>query len=69
MKTFKDIKTSIKETLVKRLKEKSTYSGVIIKVASVVGFSLTGVPVEYLAGLIATYVGGMLTAANTTKEK
>ena len=69
MNTFKEIKDTVKATITKRIKEKSTWIGVFTKVASLVGFSLTGVPIEYLAGLAATYVSGMLTAANTTKDK
>lgn len=79
MKSFKEIKATVKElakaklqsaktVAIKRAKEKSTWLGIITKVASVVGLSLTGVPVDLLAGMVATYVGGILTAANTTKE-
>ena len=67
MKSFKEIKTDVKSTFIKRIKEKSTWVGVITKIASVIGFSLTGMPIEYIAGLAVTYVGGIFTAANTTK--
>lgn len=68
MKSFKEILATIKTVAVKRAKEKSTWAGILTKGAALVGFSLTGVPVDFIAGLFVTYVGGMLTAANTTKE-
>lgn len=79
MKSFKEIKETVKELAkekavsmkdiaIKRAKEKSTWIGIITKVGAIVGFSMTGVPVDLIAGMVATYIGGLLTAANTTKE-
>lgn len=69
MKSFKEIKASIVKEVKERAVEKSTWVGIITKFAAVAGFSMTGLPIEYLAGMIATYVGGILTAAHTKKAE
>lgn len=60
---------STKDKIVKRVKEKSTWAGVITAVASIFSISLTGVPVDIIAGAIASTVGGMFISANTTDDK
>lgn len=59
--------TLIKETVIKRIKEKSTWVGIITTVGSVFSLSLTGMPIEIIATAIASTIGGALTVANTTK--